>query len=163
MSTLAERLKEALAARQISMQGLDGEAKLPRGYASRVTRGERLSLNPDMLRRIATVLRINYEWLAIGSGARDIVTPSQDVGERRGPDPLPNRAIFATTPEFKAASPRVRAWFLDLAPREGDKSIMQWAEVLEIGKRLDAIGMLSTRGADEPLEVGIVKPKRKKK
>ena len=69
VSTLAERLVLALEHSGISQNGLDAEAKLPKGYTSRIKNSKRTRVNPDLIRRMADVLRVNFEWLAIGNGA----------------------------------------------------------------------------------------------
>lgn len=66
--TLSGRVLYALELRQMSRQGLEEEARLSRGYVSRIVKGERLKLSPEVMRRMADALGISYEWLATGRG-----------------------------------------------------------------------------------------------
>lgn len=70
-ATIAERIVYALDLRQMSQTGLEQAAHLSRGYVSRMRRGERMKFSPDLLRRTADGLRVNYEWLATGRGEMD--------------------------------------------------------------------------------------------
>jgi transcriptional regulator with XRE-family HTH domain len=67
----------------MSGQGLEVEAELSRGYASRILKGGRIRLGPPTLRRIASVLRVDYEWLATGLGEMD-ARPQFDVPHTDG-------------------------------------------------------------------------------
>ncbi|AKT38274.1 uncharacterized protein CMC5_024170 [Chondromyces crocatus] len=71
LDSLADRLLHALELRNMTRLALEEEARLARGYASRILKGERLKLSPELMRRIADALRINYEWLATGRGNLD--------------------------------------------------------------------------------------------
>jgi transcriptional regulator with XRE-family HTH domain len=157
MSTLADRIEKALELRQMSKQGLDSEAGLSKGYTSRVCSEKRERVSPDILRRVARVLRVSYEWLATGEGA---IAGDEQAAQVTDEAEYPNLALFQKTPEFLKASPRVRAWLVSLRPREGDRPLMVWAEALEMGKKLDERGILPNRGADAPMERGIA-PKKK--
>jgi len=66
--TLSGRVLYALELRQMSRQGLEEEARLSRGYVSRIVKGERLKLSPELMRRVSDALGISYEWLATGRG-----------------------------------------------------------------------------------------------
>ncbi|MCC6557272.1 MAG: helix-turn-helix transcriptional regulator [Polyangiaceae bacterium] len=74
-ATLADRITYALDQRQMSQKGLEDEARMSRGYVSRLLKGERLKLSPELLRRIADTLRVSYEWLATGRGDMDAASP----------------------------------------------------------------------------------------
>jgi len=72
-ATIAERIVYALDVREMSQTGLEQAAHLSRGYVSRMRRGERMKFSPDLLRRTADGLRVNYEWLATGRGDMEAV------------------------------------------------------------------------------------------
>ncbi|WP_437935282.1 helix-turn-helix domain-containing protein [Sorangium sp. So ce341] len=130
--SLAERVALMLEKRQMSQHGLEGEAKLSRGYVSRILKGERMKLSPEMMRRIADALEVSYEWLATGRGdsegtagtslaapiaARQLSHPLEAaIAYHRGKWSAPTVAAaraFATSPEAA-----------DLEPPE-------WADVLD--------------------------------
>jgi transcriptional regulator with XRE-family HTH domain len=52
----------------MSQQQLEQTAELSKGYVSRIQRGERVHVSPDVLRRVAEALEVSYEWLATGKG-----------------------------------------------------------------------------------------------
>ncbi|EYF06039.1 helix-turn-helix domain-containing protein [Chondromyces apiculatus] len=64
-------MDHALGLRGMTRLALEEEARLARGYASRILKGERLKLSPELLRRIADALQVSYEWLATGRGSLD--------------------------------------------------------------------------------------------
>lgn len=68
MATLADRIGELLTKRDMSQQGLERAARLSRGYVTRIRKGERVRIAPDILQRIADVLEVSYQWLATGRG-----------------------------------------------------------------------------------------------
>lgn len=68
LDSLSGRVLYALELRKMTRMALEEEAKLSRGYVSRVIKGERLKLSPELLRRMSDALQISYEWLATGRG-----------------------------------------------------------------------------------------------
>lgn len=67
--TLAARIALVLDKRQMSQHRLEYEANLSRGYVSRILKGERHKLSPELLRRMADALEVSFEWLATGRGS----------------------------------------------------------------------------------------------
>lgn len=126
--TLSERIAYALDLRQMSQKGLEDEARLSRGYVSRILKGERLKLSPDLMRRIADTLRVSYEWLATGRGNLDETSPSPVRlvqlgfaieaaiayhGEKWSAPTLAAARAFAMTPEAQTLQPQEWADVLD--------------------------------------------------
>lgn len=68
-STLAERFAEARRLRGLKVNELDRLAN--RSSASRVGRGERAKLSPEVLADYARALGVRHEWLATGQEPRD--------------------------------------------------------------------------------------------
>ena len=99
LDTLAGRVLHGLELRHMTRLALEEEARLARGYASRIVKGERLKLSPEIMRRIADALQISYEWLATGRG---------DINDRSaGPPPPP--------PPTSTAAQRSRGFPLEAA------------------------------------------------
>src|SRR5262245_48044032 len=76
LDTLGGRIAHTLEARQMSQVGLEQEARLARGYVTRILKGDRTRLSPEVMRRIADALRVNYEWLATGGKEMDDYQPA---------------------------------------------------------------------------------------
>ena len=135
METLSERVAYALEQRRMSQQALENEARLSRGYISRVSRGERTKLSPEMLRRIADGLRVSYEWLATGRGAMDDLEAELPAagGSVRAPDPR-MQALEAAVAYHgnKWSAPAVAAArAMATAPDAEELHPPEWAEVLD--------------------------------
>lgn len=69
--TLAERIRKALDNCGMSQGRLETEAKLPRGYASRILAGQRKRIGPAMLCRIAAAVGVDVRELAVGASGVD--------------------------------------------------------------------------------------------
>jgi hypothetical protein len=143
--------------RSMSAQGLDGAAKLSRGWTSRALRGERAKpsadgtpmLSADYAHRIAMTLRVSQEWLVHGIGE-----PTSGViplGPR--PDTQPNRVPVYDSDDFRQAPPELQAWFKDRR-RKPDLSTADWEIALSYARRLHAFGLL-----DVPKGNSVNKPK----
>ncbi|WP_437285638.1 helix-turn-helix domain-containing protein [Sorangium sp. So ce406] len=127
-ATLGERVAFLMEKRGISQHGIEGEAKLSRGYISRVVKGERMKLSPEILRRIADVLEVNYEWLATGRGEMEGGGTGAPVGADLS-HPLEAAIAYHrgkwTAPAIAAA----RA--LTKHPEAADLEPPDWADVLD--------------------------------
>lgn len=81
MTTIGERIAEAVERRQTSLQKLENEIGRSSGYLSRIVRGERGEkggMRADTVRRIANALKVNVLWLETGSGPSGL----EEDGER---------------------------------------------------------------------------------
>ena len=75
--TLADRLQIGIDLAGVSQGWLEQAAALPKGYASRILKGQRKRLNPDLLERIAASLKVDYAWLATGRGQAPEGAPAE--------------------------------------------------------------------------------------
>jgi len=142
VDTLAERTLAAMRARGLSGKDVETAGRLSAGYVSRVTKGHRLRLGPEVMQRLAIALRVDYQWLATGKG---------DMGpdvKREIPahlDPYPNRAKLLASPDFEAQPAAVRDWFRSRRCVDGDRSELEWAEVLTLGRRMYDLRIMADR------------------
>jgi transcriptional regulator with XRE-family HTH domain len=67
-STLASRLRAAMAHAGLNQKQLEARAKLSQGYASRVLSGQRVHLDAVRVNRIAQACGVDFEWLSTGRG-----------------------------------------------------------------------------------------------
>ncbi|MGK4001127.1 helix-turn-helix transcriptional regulator [Sorangium sp. So ce1036] len=126
--SLAERIAIMLEKRQMSQHGLEGAAQLSRGYVSRILKGERAKLSPDMMRRIADALEVSFEWLATGRGSIE----GGDLAPA-GPTPLshPLEAAIAYHRGRWPAPTIAAARAFAKSPEAADLEPPEWAEVLD--------------------------------
>jgi transcriptional regulator with XRE-family HTH domain len=118
------------------------EARLSRGYASRIVKGERLKLSPDTMRRIADVLGVNYEWLATGRGNAE--EGGLSVGAGQLSQPLEAAIAYHrgkwTAPTVAAA----RAF--SKSPEASGLEPQEWTEMLDqIEAALSKVKLTATR------------------
>jgi transcriptional regulator with XRE-family HTH domain len=135
-ATIAERIVYALDVRQMSQTGLEQAAHLSRGYVSRMRRGERMKFSPDLLRRTADGLRVNYEWLATGRGEMDAIhTPAAPppAPDRKG-DARPAPALETAIAYHRAKwTPATMAAARALSTEDNAKELLpdEWTGVLD--------------------------------
>lgn len=82
---------KALEEEQRSQNSAERDAKLGKGYLSRLIYGDRggTSINPEHMLSLAKVLHVNFEWLVVGTGpmrrdGRDTTTAEQAITFARG-------------------------------------------------------------------------------
>ncbi|WP_437721807.1 helix-turn-helix domain-containing protein [Sorangium sp. So ce861] len=127
--TLAERIAVMLEQRQLSQHVLEGKAQLSRGYVSRILKGERAKLSPDMMRRIADALEVSFEWLATGRGDAAGVSTAAPVAARQLSHPLEAAIAYH---RGKWSPPTVAAArALGATPEGADLEPPEWADVLD--------------------------------
>jgi transcriptional regulator with XRE-family HTH domain len=129
METLSDRVAYLLEQREMTKLRLEEEAKLARGYVTRIIKGERLKLSPELLRRMADVLQVGYEWLATGRGDMYDVSPPPSP-----PKPPRTAALDAAIAYHKAKwHPAVvaAARVLAAAPEAEELDPPEWADVLD--------------------------------
>jgi len=127
METLSDRVAYLLEQRQMTKLRLEEEAKLARGYVTRIIKGERLKLSPELLRRMADVLQVGYEWLATGRGDMYDVSPPPPP-----PKPPKTASLDAAIAYHKAKwSPAVVAAARVLANESEELDPPEWADVLD--------------------------------
>jgi transcriptional regulator with XRE-family HTH domain len=68
-TTFADRVRLALEASGLTQNALETDAKLPKGYVSRILKGERKRLGAEMIDRMADVLGVDQSWLGTGRGS----------------------------------------------------------------------------------------------
>ncbi|KYG10915.1 hypothetical protein BE21_09500 [Sorangium cellulosum] len=108
---------------------MEGRAQLSRGYVSRIIRGERARLSPDMLRRIADALEVSYEWLATGRGSNEDGGVEGPIG---APKPLhPLEAALAYHRGKWSAPAVAAARVLAKSSEVVDLEPPGWADVLD--------------------------------
>ncbi len=127
--TLAERIAIMLEKRQLSQHGLEGEAKLSRGYVSRILKGERAKLSPDMMARIAAALEVSYEWLATGRGDGEGGGDGVPVGSGQLSHPL-EAAIAYHRGKWQAPTIAAARAFAKTS-EAADLEPPDWADVLD--------------------------------
>src|SRR3954465_11578782 len=69
-SSIAERLKRAMEQAGLTQTALEAQARLSKGYLSRVLSGERKSIGGEKLAKIAAACGVRAEWLVTGEGER---------------------------------------------------------------------------------------------
>ncbi|WP_437671489.1 helix-turn-helix domain-containing protein [Sorangium sp. So ce131] len=127
--SLAERIAIMLEKRQLSQHGLEYKAQLSRGYVSRLIKGERTKISPDMMRRIADALEVSFEWLATGRGDADGVSTAAPVAARQLSHPLEAAIAYH---RGKWSAPTVAAArALGATPEAADLEPPEWADVLD--------------------------------
>lgn len=129
LGTLGERVAFLLEKREISQHGVEYEARLSRGYISRIVKGERMRLSPEVMRRIADVLEVSYEWLATGRGEMEI----RKTGGPGDAGPLlhPLEAALAYHRGKWSAPAVAAARALVQSPEAADLDPPDWADVLD--------------------------------
>lgn len=144
LETLSERVAYLIDLRNMSRQGLEEEARLSRGYVSRVIKGERLKLSPELLRRMADALQVSYEWLATGRGdlndlssvpfsalAGSPGSPGSPAQPARRPKTFNLEAAIAYHREKWSAPALAAARAMAAGPDAEELEPPEWAEVLD--------------------------------
>lgn len=78
-SSFADRLRQALAFRDVKQNDLEERAPLASGYASRLLSGQRDNPTNKTIKKIATFLRVRENWLANGEGS--MVEPDDEIAD----------------------------------------------------------------------------------
>lgn len=114
--TLADRLQIGIDLAGVSQGWLEQAAALPKGYASRILKGQRKRLNPDLLERIAASLKVDYAWLATGNG------PPPEGAPAESPSPPPTSS--APRPKDRGDHwfpDHIEDWFAEVLQSLGDR------------------------------------------
>lgn len=127
--SLAERVATMLEARNLSQHGLEYKAQLSRGYVSRIIKGERTKLSPDMMRRIADALEVSLDWLATGRGDSGGVALGTPVAARQLSHPLEAAIAYHRGKWSAPAVAAARAF--GATPEAAELEPPEWADVLD--------------------------------
>lgn len=112
ISTLADRVKQALDAEGMAQNALEAEAKLPKGYVSRILKGERKRVGSQLTSRMAKVLKVNHDWLTTGEGPRARTEPTTPL------------ALVHSTPAVQHwTDDQVEDWLVQAIDRERHRGV----------------------------------------
>jgi transcriptional regulator with XRE-family HTH domain len=154
---VATRIVRALEATGVSQGQVERDAKLSKGYLSRLRKAARGDVGVSTVVRIAHALGVRPCWLATGEGEMMYGPRGEQSAIVRYvelDDPYPNRRELRLLREWEKAAEPVKSYLLDKRHYAGDlDSVDEWLIELRRAEKRHARGELSIRRGDERIDV----------